>query len=166
MTLDQLANLGEFVGGVAVLATLVYLAIQTQQVKRMSLSAAYDKGADAWRDVLQPLIDNVDLYRRGATDYTALPGNERHRFDMLMHQLFAFLENAYAKHRTRVIDPVEWERLEHLIRWYLASPGIEAWWRRDGGLYTTPFAAHVRGVLDGFADGSVERPDVRPTFAE
>lgn len=166
MTLDQLAALGEFVGGLAVLATLVYLAIQTGQVKRMSLNAAYDKGADAWREVLQPLIDHAELYRRGARAFPELPGTERHKFAMLMHQLFAYLENAHAKHRSRVIDPVEWERLDYLIRWYLASPGIAAWWARDGALYTAPFGAHVDRTLEGFADGTVERPNVSETFAE
>ncbi len=33
MDLTQLANLGEFIGGVAVLVTLVYLAVQTRQTR-------------------------------------------------------------------------------------------------------------------------------------
>lgn len=49
MNLTQLANLGEFVGGVAVLVTLVYLAVQirmntraipTHLAKRWSASSA------------------------------------------------------------------------------------------------------------------------------
>ncbi len=34
MDLTQLANLGEFIGGLAVLATLVYLAIQVSPERR------------------------------------------------------------------------------------------------------------------------------------
>ena len=35
MDLTQLANLGEFIGGVAVLVTLIYLAVQFGQAKEM-----------------------------------------------------------------------------------------------------------------------------------
>ena len=40
MTLTQLANIGEFVGGVAVLVTLVYLAVQVRANSRALQSAA------------------------------------------------------------------------------------------------------------------------------
>ena len=35
MTLEQLGSLGEFISAVAVLATLVYLAVQVRQAKKM-----------------------------------------------------------------------------------------------------------------------------------
>jgi hypothetical protein len=36
MDLTQLANLGEFIGGVAVLVTLIYLATQVRQVRGLA----------------------------------------------------------------------------------------------------------------------------------
>lgn len=40
MDLTQLANLGEFIGGVAVLVTLVYLASQTRQTRAAAQESA------------------------------------------------------------------------------------------------------------------------------
>ncbi len=40
MDLTQLANLGEFIGGVAVLVTLVYLALQVRQSTSAQRTAA------------------------------------------------------------------------------------------------------------------------------
>ena len=140
MDLTQLANLGEFIGGVAVLVTLVYLAVQVRQARRVGLNAALDKGVDSWRDVLGPLIENVDLYRRGAMGFHELDFSERHKFAMLIHQVFAYLENSHAKFRNRIVDPTEGDRLNYLTRWYLACPGIADWWENDGSLYTAPFA--------------------------
>ena len=41
MDLTQLANLGEFIGGLAVLATLVYLAVQMRQSNQMERVQAH-----------------------------------------------------------------------------------------------------------------------------
>ena len=40
MDLTQLANLGEFVGGVAVMVTLIYLALQVRQSNRLAFLAS------------------------------------------------------------------------------------------------------------------------------
>ncbi len=47
MDLTQLANLGEFIGGVAVLVTLVYLAAQVRQGTRVQQQANELAKADA-----------------------------------------------------------------------------------------------------------------------
>ncbi len=49
MDLTQLANLGEFVGGVAVLVTLVYLAIQVRQSAASQQKREEVAAADAMR---------------------------------------------------------------------------------------------------------------------
>ncbi len=53
MELNQLANLGEFVGGVAVLVTLVYLVVQVRQSNTNARGASRAsgircKGGAAW----------------------------------------------------------------------------------------------------------------------
>ena len=47
MDLTQLANLGEFIGGVAVLVTLIYLAAQVRQSTRAQEQANELAKADA-----------------------------------------------------------------------------------------------------------------------
>ena len=58
MDLAQLANLGEFIGGIAVLVTLIYLALQVRQVKIANRSAAGDETARSWRVNLSFPIDH------------------------------------------------------------------------------------------------------------
>ena len=43
MDLTQLANLGEFIGGVAVLVTLIYLALQVRQTNLLAKADANQK---------------------------------------------------------------------------------------------------------------------------
>ena len=64
MELTQLANLGEFVGGVAVLATLAYLAIQVRQgavaqraATEIAAGGAIQDSVNRWSDYRQMIID-------------------------------------------------------------------------------------------------------------
>ncbi len=55
MDLTQLANLGEFIGGVAVLVTLVYLAVQVRKANSLATADAYHKSTQAfstWRQLV------------------------------------------------------------------------------------------------------------------
>ena len=96
MDLTQLANLGEFIGGVAVLVTLVYLAVQVRQVKQTNLLAASDKNADLWFDVCNSVIDNFELFCHGAQG-REVTQKEMVKFTFLMNEVFGYMETFHAK---------------------------------------------------------------------
>ena len=64
MDLTQLANLGEFIGGVAVLVTLVYLAVQMRQSTSIQFKAAEMAKADS----LQKAVTTWSAWRRMIAD--------------------------------------------------------------------------------------------------
>ena len=57
MDLTQLANLGEFIGGVAVLVTLVYLAIQVRSSGRDQRVASMRQATREMATVVQAVGD-------------------------------------------------------------------------------------------------------------
>lgn len=122
MDLSQLADLGEFIGGVAVLVTLIYLAVQVRQVQRTVRNAVLDETAHSWREALSLLMNNFDLFLREAgADGTARPRRpETLKYWMMMNQLFAYFENFHAKYRDGTVDQTEWERLNRIMVFYLA----------------------------------------------
>ena len=63
MDLTQLANLGEFVGGVAVLATLVYLALQVCSTAANSRYAARESLAQQNVDYTRLWMSSPDYAR-------------------------------------------------------------------------------------------------------
>ncbi len=67
MDLTQLANLGEFIGGVAVLVTLVYLAVQTRQAR-----AAAEQTARFAAE--EHLVANVSAYAQWRDLAVSNPG--------------------------------------------------------------------------------------------
>ena len=61
MDLTQLANLGDFIGGVAVLVTLVYLAIQIRQNTRAVHTASYAQAAEPFYGLLEQISRDGDF---------------------------------------------------------------------------------------------------------
>lgn len=60
MDLNQLANLGEFVGGVAVLVTLVYLALQMRQANRQAAANIQFTMMAAFNSIHENLLASRD----------------------------------------------------------------------------------------------------------
>ncbi len=86
MDLTQLANLGEFVGGVAVLVTLVYLAVQMRQSNEQARRANSIERSSAYREISRDLMqvqvemrepELVEIFRRVLVDFECLTNNEK-----------------------------------------------------------------------------------------
>ena len=138
MDLSELANLGEFIGGIAVLVTLIYLAVQVRQVKLTVRNAPLDETAHSWRDALNLLMNNMDLFLRGGggDESAPLSARETLKYWMMINQLFAYFENFNAKYRDGIIDKAEWERVNRIMVFYLAWPGMAEWWPNNRAMYT------------------------------
>lgn len=73
MTLDDLGNPGDLVGGLLVV-TLVYLALQVRHDTRAVITSAYLQLTESIHDAWQPLVDvgTADVYARGLVSYRGL----------------------------------------------------------------------------------------------
>ncbi len=79
MDLAELANVGEFVGGIAVLVTLVYLAVQLRQSNILAAAEAYHKSTSAfsgWRQLVADEGLNA-VWVKAQGDETLSPEEER-----------------------------------------------------------------------------------------
>ncbi|NIU08761.1 hypothetical protein GWN42_09780, partial [candidate division KSB1 bacterium] len=57
MTLTELGAIGEFVGGIAVVLTLVYLAVQIRQSTNSTRSSAYQSWVNAHESLFSSMQD-------------------------------------------------------------------------------------------------------------
>ena len=97
MNWDAIGALGEVIGATAVVATLIYLSIQTRQNTK-AVQHASSRGvmedANAWRYRIVEDPDVAELFRTGLSDPNALSANDKYRFRMLLDALVFHWQHA------------------------------------------------------------------------
>jgi len=137
LTLEDLGNLGDFVGGLAVIATLLYLAIQIRQNTRILRTSA-EQVADpiaAIANIAQS-PENAAVYHRGISDPNALSPEERTHFYLLMASSFYVLHQGFRAYQLGTQSEDTWRWQSRAVLFYAAQPGVRTWWRNQGsGLF-------------------------------
>ncbi len=156
ISLQDLGSLGEFVGGIAVVVSLVYVALQIRQntrqvaentrtVQRESTRATLEDAA-AWRSNLIQSSEVSELYRRGLRHPDELDPGEWLRFRMLMQGLFEHWRFAYLTRE----DAEFASTWEPFLEQTLEEPGGARYWEtaRAGFPREEAFAVFVDQILE------------------
>jgi hypothetical protein len=133
LTLEDLGNLGDFVGGLAVIATLLYLAVQIRQNTRILRTSA-EQTADpiaAIANIAQS-PENAEVYHRGLVDPLDLSEAERTHFYLLMASSFYVLHQGYRAYQLGTQTRDTWQWQSRALQFYAGQPGVREWWRKQG----------------------------------
>ena len=158
MTIQDWGAVGEIIGAIAVVASLVYLAIQirqnTRQVSRSIESSrleAFERNVEGGNRIRELLIlhpEVADLSARGSANYTDLPGTDKLRFDMLMRNIFSGMQGAYIRNITLGADPMDFEGSLRTLDSLLVRPGIREWLRKAHPDWRPEFSSLVKERLE------------------
>lgn len=131
MTLSDLGDLGDFLGGVGVIVTLVYLAIQirrnTYAVRSASLDSAYAAHMEFQRTVWSDSELNK-LWFDGLLGKKELSDTERERFLFMVISCARLWEGAYFKVTEGSLESKAWVGLNEELAGVFAFPGVQPYW--------------------------------------
>jgi len=139
LTLEDLGNLGDFVGGLAVIATLLYLAIQIRQntkILRTSAEQTADPIAAIANIAQSP--ENAAVYHRGLADPSDLSDEERTHFYLLMASSFYVLHQGYRAYQLGTQTRDTWQWQSRALQFYATQPGVREWWCKQGRALFAP----------------------------
>lgn len=147
MNWDAIGAVAELVGATAVVASLLYLAVQVRQSAAVSRASAFQAifdGLTAHNNyMLGP--DNVDLVIRCLRAYPEVPAEDQIRFDNLMTNLLNYFEASYEAANAQTLGD---ETLENWAWWFetkiFSYKGAVEWWAR-GQLGYPPY---IRSWVD------------------
>jgi len=142
MTLQDLGNLGEIVGSLAVVISLLYLAAQIRQNSRLLRASALEQQMAAGAAMLQTTGGSLETARvlgRGMRGLDQLQGAERTQFFSLLGLAFIGFQTSWYLQREGLSNEDMWRRQQSIVRWYLCQPGVRAWW--DGFARQTVMSA-------------------------
>jgi len=132
--LEDLGNLGDFIGGIAVIVTLIYLATQIRQNTTAVRTASRQEVASGMRAVYRLSMDSdaARAYAEGVQEYPDMPFNERSRFGFMLTDHALFFQGAFALYES---GQLEEETYRGYLDWFacnVATPGGAAWWEEIG----------------------------------
>ena len=157
MNWDEVSAISQLISSVAVVFSVLYLAIQVHRSTRIAKLAAQDAAATALREVTKPFAENADLariWRLGLENLDALSGEDQARFFHSTYQFLKAYETIHFHHVYGLMDEQIWEGWVGLLRHYIVSPGIAHYWNLRHDLFSSRFQTFV---------GSLERPQNRRT---
>jgi hypothetical protein len=144
--LEDLGNLGDFIGGIAVVATLMYLAVQIRHNTAALNKASRQEIAESFRAFQRPFAQHeavAELFLRGLRGYAELSQPERFQFGCLMTDQGLHFQEAFALHESGSLDQETYETYLNLFAGFLACPGGHAYWAELSELYPPRMAAAV-----------------------
>ncbi len=154
MSIQEWAALAEIIGAVAVVASLIYLAVQIRQnthelsmsLKSMEL-AAFERNVESGIRIRELFILNpeiLELYARGSESYADLDEGDKLRFDMVLRNVFSALQGAYVRQLTFGNDPTDFAGSERTLDRLVRSRGIRDWLSHNNPDWRPQFAALVQ----------------------
>jgi hypothetical protein len=154
--LQALANLGEFVSGLAVIASLVYLAVQVRHNTHSLRAENYARALDRISDMQAQMSQNAEfssLFSRGALDPATLSPAERLRFTWWGYEAFGAFEFMFHQAQARAIPDEVWKRWAATTGWWLSFPGVRVWWAAKPAPFSASFSAFVDALIrEGSSD--------------
>ena len=150
MTLQDLGNVGEFLGAVAVLVSLIYLALQIRQnttTVRAGTSAAISESLARLLEVVGSDPRTARLWLRGLGGDPSLELEDVLQFGFLLGSYMRRVENAYYQKLRGFVDSEHWQTTERTLSAVTGSMGGKAWWARSRHIYSDRFAAYVDSCI-------------------
>ena len=149
MDIMALGAIGEFVGSIAVLVTLVYLALQLKQTKEgieantlAVVGASEVSGNENTMRATLAVAQDADLAEIIQKGYAGskLARDDYVRFHNFVHGSFQLHQITFLQWKKKLLDDEYWG---FCIRYFgdnvLKQEGVHRWWKRNGALYTQQY---------------------------
>lgn len=150
LSIQDWGAIGEIAGGIAVIVSLLYLAVQVRQNTRHVKSnldaarlASFEASAQSgnhFRELLARDRELTDLFLRGLEGFETLDKTDRFRMDMLLRNLFSETQRTYVRETTLKSNA---EGPKRIIEDIVASRAVREWLKEERGDWLPEFRAYV-----------------------
>lgn len=162
---ELLGNLGEFVGAIAVVATLGYLAVQIRQSNLASQATAIQSFINSFSTVhAEPSrdVEFIQLLRKGFNDWEGLSKDEQAQMHLYWSDWISKLHMGYRLYERGVLDEGSYIGWENFLVAALQTPGVSAVWSASKAVYPSDFTSSVERRL---VDESARPASVTDSFS-
>jgi hypothetical protein len=157
MSLEDLGNIGEFVAAVAVVVSLIYLAVQIRQNTRWLRASLEQSITDSTSHTIQAAASSPQFARivaEGQERFDDLAEEEQRQFALWVLGFFRIYEQAFHQFSKGNLSNEIWSGYEAQLRMSLRSDAIRGWWGARREFFHERFREYVEQVDFGDAPPS------------
>lgn len=128
MTLAEVSDLAQTVAAVAVVVSLVYLAIQTRQAARNAKAAIHENRTATILGHIEHMTDSEfhSVWTKAGRAAPGLTDDEIGRYRLFVGGLALVWEERFRQKREGLLDENRWASTEHTITLFMMMPGFRA----------------------------------------
>ena len=142
MSFDDLGNLAEFISSIAVLISLIYLAVQIKKSTETARTSTYHSIVSDFGDMNQTMASVPDLsylYVTALEDFEGLEPSEKARISQLFYLSFRYFENMFYQYQKGYLEEDVWIGWEKLMVTYFRREGFQSWWAMRRDVFSSSF---------------------------
>jgi hypothetical protein len=142
---EAIGAIGEILGAVAVVISLVYLAFQIRTQNVESRAAAMHEISGGFRESISTFADPqmAELFTRVNCGEEPLSDSEMLQLVVGIQRIFRIGEEAYGQHLRGRLDADIWEAMIRQYSSYLAAPGFQRVWEIRRNYYNDAFRKFI-----------------------
>lgn len=146
MNWEAIGAVGDAVGGIGVVCSLIYLAVQTRSNTRALQSASFHQTNEAYANIsmsvaLDPSL--VSVMDRALADSGDLSDDEASRFGWACLSIFRRAESMYFQTQLGALQKESWIGFESTLRLCLNSRVGREWWTATKQRFSPDFRAYI-----------------------
>lgn len=132
--LNALGDLGDFIGGIAVVVTLVYLAVQLRQNTAALRASSWQEVVSGCRKAarFRGKPKNSLAWAKGLSHYPNIPFEDMNRFNSMVTDEALFYQGVFALYESGQLDKRVYEAYLNWFASIIATPGGTQWWQKIG----------------------------------
>ena len=150
MTLEQASYMGELIAVIAVIASLIYLALQVRQGNMAQTRESYRAFVTEINQVLfVPMTDpsTMAVLQKAARDFESLSHRDQAVVNAVWSPLFLLGGEIYAARKQGTIDPQLSHQQDFIVASFLQMPGLAVWWEHVKPYWAPDYIAHLDRLL-------------------
>ena len=161
MTIEDLGNIVDLIGGIGVIVTVLYLALQVrQQTRSIDSSIAASKAQTRTLQAQEAIAfirsvrmdpDLMEIFL-AQEEGRALSPIQVFRLDLFSREHFRGAEHSFYLHRIGAIDESEFTGIKSFYRGEMIRPEMRDFWSKNKHQFSTDFREEVERIYDSTSD--------------
>jgi hypothetical protein len=142
MNWEAIGSVSELIGAIAVVVTLIYLAVQVRQNTRAIRLDTGHAITEDFRSMFALMAEHKELaalVHKAASDPDDITGVEKVQYYGLNSNFVRALENAYIQWSENALDHRHWAGMKRMLIDYARLPGFGEYWKNRKHWFSKDF---------------------------